>query len=57
MQFRFISQAAIGYTFPVSYISTESYDNTINSYIDDEFPIVKKGFPSLNLQFGVSYNF
>ena len=50
-------QAAIGYTFPVSYVSTESYDNTIASYVDDEFPIVKKGFPSLNLQFGVSFNF
>jgi hypothetical protein len=53
----FYFQAAIGYTFPVSYISTASYDNTVNSYIDDEFPIVKEGFPSLNLQFGLSYNF
>lgn len=53
----FYFQAAIGYTFPVSYISTASYDNTVNSYINDEFPIVKEGFPSLNLQFGLSYNF
>jgi hypothetical protein len=50
-------QIAFGYTFPVSYISTKSYDNTIQSYANDEFPIVKKGFPSLNIQFGVSYNF
>jgi hypothetical protein len=50
-------QVAFGYTFPVSYVSTKSYDNTIQSYVDDEFPIVKKGFPSLNLQLGVSYNF
>jgi len=55
--FSFYFQAAFGYTFPVSYVSTESYDDTIDSYIDDEFPMVKKGFPSLNLQFGVSYNF
>jgi hypothetical protein len=53
----FYFQAAVGYTFPVSYISTESYDNTVASYVDEEFPIVKKGFPSLNLQFGVSFNF
>lgn len=51
-------QAAIGYTFPISYVSTESYPKTISdAYFNDEFPIVEKGFPSLNLQFGVSYNF
>jgi hypothetical protein len=50
-------QAAFGYTFPVSYVSTQSYDNTIDSYLDDEFPMVKKGFPSINFQVGVSYNF
>ena len=50
-------QAAFGYTFPVSYVSTQSYDNTIDSYLDDEFPMVKKGFPSVNFQVGVSYNF
>lgn len=54
----FYMQAAIGYTFPISYVSTESYPKTIkDAYFNDEFPIVEKGFPSLNLQFGVSYNF
>jgi hypothetical protein len=50
-------QAAFGYTFPISYVSTQSYDDTIESYIDDEFPMVKEGFSSLNFQVGVSYNF
>ncbi len=50
-------QAGFGYTFPVSYVSTKSYDDTIQSYVNDEFPMVKKGFPSLNAQFGVSFNF
>lgn len=50
-------QAAFGYTFPVSYVSTKSYDDTVQSYASDEFPMVKKGFPSINLQCGVSFNF
>lgn len=51
-------QLAFGYTFPISYVSTESYPKTISeAYFNDEFPIVEKGFPSLNLQFGVSFNF
>ena len=57
-KFSFFAQLAFGYTFPISYVSTESYPKTINdAYFNDEFPIVEKGFPSLNLQFGVSYNF
>ena len=55
--FSFYVQAAFGYTFPVSYVSTQSYDNTFSSYLDDEFPMVKEGFPSVNFQFGVSFNF
>jgi hypothetical protein len=51
------AQAAFGYTFPVSYVSTESYPKTVTSYVDDEFPIVEKGFPSVNVQLGVSFNF
>jgi hypothetical protein len=50
-------QPTIGYTFPISFVSTKSYDNSIDSYLNDEFPIVKKGFTSLSLQLGVSYNF
>jgi hypothetical protein len=58
-------QASIGYTFPVSYISTEVYENTENYGNDldvfleniEDYPITKKGFPSVNLQFGVSFNF
>ena len=50
-------QAAFGYTFPVTYISTEAYEPTIEDYVKDEFPMVKKGFPSVNIQFGLSFNF
>lgn len=54
----FFTQWAFGYTFPISYVSTESYPKTISdAYFNAEFPIVKKGFPSLTWQFGVSYNF
>ncbi|HMG94579.1 MAG TPA: hypothetical protein VK589_31185 [Chryseolinea sp.] len=51
------AQAAFGYTFPVSYVSTESYPKTVQSYVNPEFPIVEKGFPSVNVQLGVSFNF
>lgn len=50
-------QASFGYTLPVSFISTSSYDNSVDSYTEAEFPMVKKGFPSVNIQVGVSYNF
>jgi hypothetical protein len=58
-------QASIGYTFPVSYISTKVYENSIKTGNDldvflkdiNEYPLTKKGFPSVNLQFGAAYNF
>ncbi|HEY9008911.1 MAG TPA: hypothetical protein VIM75_22400 [Ohtaekwangia sp.] len=56
-KFSFYLQAAVGYTFPVTFVSTEAYDRTITSYVDPKFPMTKKGFPSLNVQVGASYNF
>jgi hypothetical protein len=58
-------QASIGYTFPVSYISTkvyensENYGNDLDVFLDqiEDYPMTEKGFPSINLQFGVSFNF
>jgi hypothetical protein len=58
-------QASIGYTFPVSYISTkvyensENYGNDLDVFLEDieDYPMTEKGFPSFNLQFGVSFNF
>lgn len=58
-------QVSVGYTFPVSFVSTESY--TDNQYYGtdfdafirgmDKYPLKKEGFPSVNLQLGVSFNF
>ena len=53
----FFGQVSFGYTFPISYVSTESFSKTVASYTDDKFPIVEKGFPSVTLQFGASVNF
>jgi hypothetical protein len=58
-------QASIGYTFPVSYISTKVYENDKNYGNDldvfieniEDYPLTKKGFPSVNIQFGASFNF
>jgi hypothetical protein len=58
-------QASIGYTFPVSYISTKVYENNVKTGNDidvflkdiNQYPLTKKGFPSVNLQFGAAYNF
>lgn len=53
----FYAQAAFGYTFPVSFVSTKKYEgNSLNS-MDEEFPVIEQGFPSVNLQFGISFNF
>ena len=56
-RFSFNLQAAFGYTFPLTYVSTRSYESTVESYLDEEFPMIKKGFPSINIQLGLSYNF
>jgi hypothetical protein len=53
----FYLQPMIGYTFPISFVSTKSFDNTMKSYTDPAFPIVKKGFTSLTVQVGASFNF
>lgn len=58
-------QALVGYTFPVSFISTKTYENSENYgndldvFLDDilEYPIYESGFPSVNIQAGVSFNF
>ncbi|SHG51561.1 hypothetical protein SAMN04488109_0616 [Chryseolinea serpens] len=55
--FSFFLQAAFGYTFPVSFVSTQSYAKTTTAYGDEKFPMVNKGFPSINVQLGASYNF
>jgi hypothetical protein len=56
-RFSFFVQGAFGYTFPISFISTKSYESTVDDYISEEFPMVKKGFPSINIQVGASFNF
>ncbi len=58
-------QVSIGYTFPISFVSTESFasegENDLNVFIDSgrlgEYPVDKAGFPSVSFQLGVSYNF
>ena len=50
-------QASFGYTLPVSFVSTKSYKSTVEDYNKDQFPLIKKGFPSVNIQIGASYNF
>ncbi|MBX2966772.1 MAG: hypothetical protein KF845_11535 [Cyclobacteriaceae bacterium] len=56
-RFSFFTQVAIGYTFPIQYVSTAAYPPTIDSYQDEKFPLTKSGFPSLSIQFGMSINF
>jgi hypothetical protein len=51
------AQAAFGYTFPITYVSSASYETTLDSYADPKFPMVKKGFASLNVQVGLAFNF
>ena len=59
-------QVALGYTFPITYVSTEYYNkegnkNNLQTMITsgdiEKYPMLKKGFPSIGVQFGASYNF
>ena len=51
------AQASFGYTFPIPFVSTSAYPPSFDGYFDENFPIVKEGFPSLNIQLGVNINF
>jgi hypothetical protein len=53
----FFAQASFGYTLPVSFVSTSSYPLTTGSYVNPKFPTINKGFPSLSIQAGLSFNF
>jgi len=59
-------QVAIGYTFPITYVSTEYYnkegsENDLDAIFEsgdlNKYPMLEKGFPSIGVQFGASYNF
>jgi len=59
-------QIAIGYTFPITYVSTEAYnqegsqndlDVLISSGEIENYPMKEAGFPSMSFQLGISYNF
>lgn len=56
-KFGFFAQASFGYTFPLTFVSTQSYEGQNLDDVSNDFPMTKKGFPSVNLQFGVSFNF
>jgi hypothetical protein len=59
-------QTSIGYTLPVSFIDTKKYTNDENLGNDtdyflqnggEKYPTTKKGFSSINIQFGATFNF
>jgi hypothetical protein len=56
-RFSFYAQATFGYTFPVSIVSTKKYEGNRLENLDERYPIIEAGFPSINLQFGASFNF
>ena len=53
----FYAQAAFGYTFPVSFVSTKKYEGGDINTIDEKYPVTKEGFPSINVQVGLTFNF
>jgi hypothetical protein len=56
-KFSIFAQVSFGYTFPLTFVSTKSYEGTNLDDLSDEFPMTKEGFPSVNIQFGGSFNF
>lgn len=57
--FSFYAQASIGYTLPLTFVSTKAYQGqgTESLVEGSDFPMTKKGFPSWGIQIGASYNF
>lgn len=54
----FFLQSSIGFTLPVTYINTSEYPASIaKGYNHPDYPFVKKGFTSLSMLIGVTYNF
>lgn len=53
----FYVQGAFGYTFPVSFVSTKKYEGNDLNTIDEKYPVTKEGFPSINVQVGLTFNF
>jgi hypothetical protein len=53
----FYLQGAFGYTFPVSFVSTKKYEGNDLNKIDEKYPVTKEGFPSINVQVGLTFNF
>ena len=51
------AQAGFGYTFPVTFISTEKYKGNDLNTVDEKYPVAKEGFPSINVQAGLTFNF
>jgi hypothetical protein len=57
-KWRLSLQSVIGLTLPVSYISTSSFPASLErGYNAENYPLVKKGFTSLNISIGFTYNF
>ncbi|HYF68089.1 MAG TPA: hypothetical protein VD884_08130 [Ohtaekwangia sp.] len=53
----FFAQASFGYTFPVTFVSSEKYEGFELEDVNEEYPMTKEGFPSINIQLGISFNF
>ena len=54
----FYLQGVLGFTSPISYIYTSEYPATLSGgYYADDYPLVKKGFTSLSISIGCTYNF
>jgi hypothetical protein len=53
----FYIQASFGYTFPITFVSSKSYSGESLDTLSGEFPMIKEGFPSVNVQAGLSFNF
>ncbi len=54
----FYLQTTIGFTLPVSYINTIEFPATLaGGYNHPDYPLVKKGFTTLNVSIGINYIF
>lgn len=54
----FYLQSVIGFTLPISFVNTSEFPATLeDGYYSNDYPLVKKGFTSLSISIGFTYNF
>jgi hypothetical protein len=50
-------QTGVGFTTPITYVDTGSFNSSLTGYESDDYPFAKKSFIPVTLSIGVSYTY